>query len=333
MKRFTKKQIGAVAILLVVAALIAWLIYYYRLSPLSPISSIEVTEYHRILDKYTFARLREKKRTPSQIMIGKVLKKDPAFTSYVFTFQSDGKTVSGQLNMPATGNSLPVIVMVRGYVDKEIYYTGLGTRPASEVFARAGYITVAPDFLGYGSSDQESFDIFEARFEKPATVLNLIASLPTLQRANPNKIGVWGHSNGGQIALSVLEISKTPYPTVLWAPVTQAFPAAILQYIDELPDKGEYIKTHLEEFHQRYSDADYDIASHWGEITATMQVHQGEKDELVPFHFTQDVVDTLKKSGVTVQLFMYPKENHNFNFGSFDTITQRDVVFFDSHLR
>jgi len=332
MKRFTKKQISIAAVVLFLASAILGLVYYYRLSPLSPISSIEVTEYHRILDKYTFARLREKKREPSQILIGKVLKKDPAFTSYLFTFVSDGKTVSGQLNMPASGSNLPVIVMVRGYVDKEIYYTGLGTRPASEVLARAGYITIAPDFLGYGTSDQESFDIFEARFEKPETVLNVIASLSTLPRANPNKIGIWGHSNGGQIALSVLEISEKPYPAVLWAPVTQSFPAAILQYIDELPDKGEYIKTHLDEFHQRYSDTDYDISSHWSEITATLQVHQGEADELVPFTFTQDVVETLKKDGVHVQLFTYPKENHNFNFGSFGTITQRDVAFFNAHL-
>lgn len=318
-------------VLLTAAIIIA--AFYYGAPQLQPVFSTQVTEYHRILDKYTFARLRAKIRTPSEIVIGKALKTDFAFTAYLFTFVSDGKTISGQLNIPTNGDNLPVIVMMRGYVDKEIYYTGLGTRTASEAFARAGYITLAPDFLGYGNSDPESTDILEARFEKPATVLNLIASLATLSKANPDKVGLWGHSNGGQITLSILEISQLPYPTVLWAPVTQSFPASILQYVDELPDKGTYIQGKLGEFNERYTDIEYDIASHWKEITASLQVHQGSYDELVPEAYTATFVDTLKDHGVDATYFIYPKENHNFTNGSVTAILQRDLEFFASHLR
>ncbi len=314
------------------AAFGIWVLYL--LSPLtSPVSSLVITEYHRILDRYAFGRLSQKTPIASPIQIGKVLKRDPAFTSYEFTFLSDGATVSGQLNLPSTGQNLPVIVMVRGYVDKEIYYTGLGTRPASEVLARHGYITIAPDFLGYGDSASESADIFVSRFEKPATVVNLLASIPSLKQANPAKIGIWGHSNGGQISLSVLEVTKHPYPTVLWAPVTQSFPDSILQYLDELPDKGAYIKAQLELFHQHYQDSDYDIDEHLKDITAKLQIHQGGADELVDHTQTDTTVATLKNDGISVNYFTYPNENHNFNNGSFTLMTTRDVAFFDSQLK
>ena len=247
-------------------------------------------------------------------------------------FVSDGKKISGQLNLPNKTGKLPVIVMIRGYVDKEIYATGVGTRRASEAFAQRGYITVAPDFSGYGESDPESNDIFEARFEKPATMLNLLASIRILPQADPERIGLWGHSNGGQIALSILEITQKTYPTVLWAPVTQGFPDSVLQYIDELLDKGVYITGELDKFHERYTDDEYSIAAHWDDIVAPIQIHQGLADEEVKSEQTKATVETLQKLKKSVTYFTYPKEDHNFNQGSFATMMQKDFKFFEEKL-
>lgn len=299
---------------------------------LSPLASEEFARYLRVLDKYSFYRLRSEPPQYSEVVIEKTLQKFPTFTSYLFSFHTHEKKVTGLLNIPNDNQKHPVIIMVRGYVDKEIYYTGLGTKRSAEALAALGYITVAPDFLGYGGSDGESEDIFEARFEKPRTIIDLIAALSTIKQADTSRIGVWAHSNGGQIMLSVLEITQKKYPTVFWAPVTQAFPDSVLQYIDELPDKGEYIKKKLSIFDEHYQSQDYSIASYWNDIQAPLQFHQGLLDEAVEYTQTQAVVETLAGLGKTVKLYTYPGENHNFTKGSFDSAIQRSILFYAENL-
>jgi hypothetical protein len=112
-----------------------------------------------LLYKYSIENLSTTNFKPSTIEIGKVLKDNPTFTSYEFTilqfspdFSNNLKTVSGLINIPKGAGPFPVIVMYRGYVDQTQYSIGEGTQPSAAVFANAGFITVAPDFLGYGDS-------------------------------------------------------------------------------------------------------------------------------------------------------------------------------------
>ena len=78
--------------------------------------------------------------------------------------------------------------MLRGYADKEIYQPGIGTKKAATVYADNGFITLAPDFLGYGTSGPEPENEIEARLIKPATVLQLLASISNLSMADPENI-------------------------------------------------------------------------------------------------------------------------------------------------
>ncbi|MEK7458352.1 MAG: alpha/beta fold hydrolase [Patescibacteria group bacterium] len=328
-----KKRLKVFGIIIAFLACSAFLFYLTRLPLRSPVSSLEVTEYHRILDKYSFSRLQSRTYQPTHIIFERIIAKKPEYTAYLFSFLSDGKRVTGQLNLPHTPGKKSVIVMIRGFVDKDQYKTGVGTRPAAEYFAQHGYITIAPDFLGYGESDQESSDVFESRFEKPVTVLNLLASIPTLSQVDPKKIGIWGHSNGGQIALSVLEISRKAYPTTLWAPVTMKFPDSILQFVDELPDKGAYLKGQLDIFHERYADIDYSIDQFLGDITAPLQLHQGTKDESVPVSWSLAFVEKLKALKKPVTYFQYEGESHNFDRGQWLLVVQRDLAFFVQQLK
>lgn len=308
-------------------------VYWLKLPLIVPVESLDVIEYHRILDRYTFDRLSMRKFTSSQIKIEKTLVKNATYTTSLFSILVDGKRVTGQLNVPVGVGKFPVIVMQRGYVDKEIYQTGVGTRKAAEVYAKHGYITIAADFLGYGGSDQESEDVFEARFEKPVAVLTILASLGTLPQADVSRVGLWGHSNGGQITLSVLEITGRSYPTVLWAPVTMKFPDSFLQFADDLPDKGAYLKHELDVFHERYVDEDYSIDSHLDKIRAKIQLHQGTADDAVPLEWSNMFVKKMNGLGNTIGYFTYPGEDHNFSEGSWGKVVERDVAFFDANLK
>ena len=279
------------------------------------------------LEKYSFENLRKREYQGSEIKLEKVIKEEEKYTSWLFSFQTDGKKVTGMLNLPQKQGKLPVVVMIRGYADDQVYFTGLGTRKGAGVFAENGFITLAPDFLGFGGSDTSSADILEARFERPITVLNLLASIKNLPQADPNKIFLWAHSNGGQIALSVLEISQKPIPTVLWAPVTAGFPQSVLQYMGEMDDQGLKVKKAIDDFLNLYDSKHYSIDQYWGNIEAPLQVHQGTADEYIHTDWTDNFVQTLKDLGKNVIYFKYPRNDHNLS-RDWDLVIQRDLEFF-----
>jgi len=286
------------------------------------------------ISAYAFPILQERKYLPSEIEIVKQIEDKPQYTAFLFEFLSDGRKVSGQMNLPrgkVPERGWPVVIMVRGYVDEEIYQTGVGTKNAAAVFARNGYLTLAPDFLGYGESDKQDDDMLVARFERPVTILNLIASVGSLKEANKEKLGIWGHSNGGQIALSVLEISRRPIPTTLWAPVSQPFPSSVLYFVDEMSDRGEAIKKAVADFEANYNPTLYSVTAFLDQIEAPIRVHQGGEDESVPKEWSDDLVSRLKVAGKQVDYYIYPEADHNLR-PNWNQAVERDVEFFDEHL-
>lgn len=288
------------------------------------------------LTKYSFENLKTKEYKGSEIKLERVIKKEPRFTSYIFSFETEGKKVTGQANLPAQAGipdkKFPVVIMLRGYADKEIYSTGLGTRKAAGVFAENGFITLAPDFLGFGGSDWESADILEARFERPITVLNLLSSIPNMPYTNPQKTFLWGHSNGGQIALSVLEITQSPIPTTLWAPVTRGFPESITDYIGELDDQGKMVVASLSAFLKDYNPKEFSVTNYFQDINSPLQIHQGKADYLVKEESTREFVDKMKNLGMDVIYYTYPRNDHNLS-RDWDTIVARDLAFFKKYLK
>lgn len=315
---------------------------------LSPLGSWDKTvePTPKPLAKYSFEELKKRGGKAGEIKIvgelgevGEVgeLGESKVFSSYLFEFTSEGKKISGLANIPKQTGKLPVIVMLRGYVDKEIYQTGVGTQHAGEYFANHGFITLAPDFLGYGESEMPPNNVWEERFLRPLNVLDLLASIgsspelpsaPSITlRTDPEKIGIWGHSNGAMIALAILEISGGKYPTVLWAPVSKFFPYDVLYYTDEADDKGKALRKNLAELEKDYDVDKYSIDNYFDWIKAPLQIHQGLADEAVPYIWTNTLVEKLKKLEKDVTYNTYPGADHNMN-GSWETIVARDVEFF-----
>ena len=221
--------------------------------------------------------------------------------------------------------------MVRGYVDQEIYETGDGTRKAAARFAENGFITVAPDFLGYAQSDPEAQNIFESRFQTYTTVLSLLKSLDQIDKWDGKNIFIWGHSNGGQIALIVLEITTNKYPTTLWAPVSKPFPYSILYYTDEAEDKGKLIRRELAKFEELYDVELFSLDNYLDRIQAPLQIHQGTNDNAVPGGWSDGLVGKLEKLEKDIIYYKYPA-NHNM-VPAWNIVVNRDVSFFIKYLK
>jgi len=232
------------------------------------------------------------------------------FETRQIRFLSNGRWITGMINYHPEKSSLSkVIIMVRGYAEAAGYYSGSGTWRVADELADAGYATISIDFLGYGGSEGESTDVLEARFEKVVSLLDLIETVKTLPWVDKDKIGIWAHSNGGQIVLSALEVTGENYPTVLWAPMTQKFPESVLSTIDDdSPVRGE-----IESFLKFYDARRYAFENYLEWIEAPILILQGTADEWCEVDWQQALVDKLGGLGKTAEMVVYPGADHNLN--------------------
>lgn len=270
--------------------------------------------------KYSFERLAQRGGVASKIEV----------VGSKFYYYSEGRRISGELNRPSGSDPVGIIVMARGYVDKEVYKTGIGTHNAAKYFAQRGYLIYAPDFSGYGESDPEDENALGARLTKPVEILDLIASLP-----QDIPIYLWGHSNGGQIMLSVAEILGLQGQTLqvkgvaLWAPVSKPFPYNILYYTDEADDKGKWLRGEIANFEKDYDVYKYSIDQYMDAIDLPIQLHQGTNDDSVPKKWSDELAKNLKDKEKPINYYIYPGSDHNMKPG-WDTVVARDVEWFES---
>lgn len=300
----------------IVFILVGWFANTLYSLPKTP-NNIVTQVLPKPLEKYSIEALSNTEFKEGKIELGEVLKEDKDFTSYKFSFEfspdlsKDTKKITGLINVPKRTGKDPVLIMFRGYVDQEIYETGMGTKNSGEFFARNGFITIAPDFLGYADSSEEADNIFESRFQTYVTALNLISSVGSIDGWDKKNVLLWGHSNGGQVALTVLEESGVDYPTILWAPVSKPFPYSILYYTDESEDHGKLIRRELASFEENYDVEKYSLTNYFDGIKAPIEIHQGTFDDAVPITWTDTLVKNLEKLEVDVNYVKHPGSDHN----------------------
>jgi len=128
--------------------------------------------------------------------------------------------VTGMVSVPRASGRLSTVAYVRGtaasYYDAPSNPNTFGELeprgesfegpPASAVFAGAGFIHIAPDYLGFGDSSVPRHRYFHAATETSSAVDLLAASRPVLARLHvkQNKdLFIFGFSQGGHTALAL----------------------------------------------------------------------------------------------------------------------------------
>ena len=337
------------------------------------ISNLDLTSEKGVelpLEKYALDKLSYEQATESAIVLERVLADEEKYWTVIFSFWPEGRKMSGAMNIPKEGEVAGTIVMLRGWAPLNNYQSGTGTKNAAAYYAREGnFLTVAPDFFGYGDSDPEPEDTWQARFEKPLLVMDLFKSLEmgeircaevetsnlkpgsleeafgeVCRSANLQKIktplekmAMWGHSNGGQIALSVLETMQRPIPTTLWAAVTAPFPYSIIFFSDENDDEGKAMRRWLSIFERDYDVFDFTITKNLALIAPETEIllHHGTADEAALIAWAEEFTIKMEeenkgrsaKQKFDFTLFKYPGADHNLRPG-WDKVVERDLDFF-----
>ncbi|HEY6075023.1 MAG TPA: alpha/beta fold hydrolase, partial [Anaerolineales bacterium] len=139
----------------------------------------------------------------SQIVIEKELDRGANYRRYYAYYLSEGLKIYGLLTVPdgeMPPGGWPAILFNHGYIPPEIYKTTERYIAYVDRIARSGYIVFRIDYRGHDQSEGEA----RGAYGDPGyfiDVMNALASLKQFPQANPEKIGVWGHSMGGYLAL------------------------------------------------------------------------------------------------------------------------------------
>jgi uncharacterized protein len=267
-----------------------------------------------------------------ELRIEQVLAVTDAFTRTLVTFPSDGLTIYGFMNVPKGEGPFPVVLVLHGYVDPARYNTLTYTTGYADALARAGYLVIHPNFRNWPPSDSGPEDY---RVGQAVDVLHLLGLVQKmggapgpLAQADPQRIGLWGHSMGGGIAQRVIAVSQDVDAAVLYGSMSgdEALNhRRILFFTNGV--RGLWDEAPPDDALQRISPINY-----LDRVTAAVSIHHGSLDEQVPLVWSEDLCTRLQALEKPVECFTYTGQPHTF-IGEGDRLfVQRVREFFDRTL-
>ena len=304
------------------------------------------------LHPLSVASLRAGAYPGSQLVVKETLAPGANYDRYIASYQSEGLKIRGLLTVPqgdAPEGGWPVIVFNHGYIPPNEYRTTERYVAYVDGFARSGYIVFRPDYRGHDQSEGQPVGAY---FSTAYTVdvLNAVASLQKFDGADPDRIGMWGHSMGGHITLQVMVTTDQVKAGVIWAGLMGSYEDLLERWWwrrwgctegtpcppPDADDEGSIRIRAFEEFYRSIEDnpALWDAISptgHLQEISGPIQLHHGTDDATVAVEFSQSLFDRMTALGLPVELYLYEGDNHNIS-NSFGTAMARSIEFFDRHL-
>ncbi len=271
--------------------------------------------------------LRERTYQGGKIKIEETLVSEANYTSYIFSYPSDNLKIFGMMNVPNGNGPFPVIILNHGYFNQTSFSSGDGTRAMADILAAKGYITLASDYRGFGKSEN---DAQKSRGHSPnyaIDILNLISSVKSLTKADTNRIGMWGHSMGGEVSLRSLEATNKIKAAVLWAP-TSTNASDNAAFYSRGQRAGLPSPSQNQNVQQDTSPINY-----LKYILTPISLHQGLADTEVKPEWSKQLNQALIKEGKKVEYFEYPGQDHNFRNLGWDIIAKRTVDFFDKYVK
>jgi len=255
------------------------------------------------------------------------------FTRNLITYASDGLTIYGFMNTPTGPGPFPVVIVLHGYVEPSQYGILTYTTRYADALARAGYIVIHPNLRNFPPSD-EGEDVF--RTGMTADILNLVAIVHAqggqpglLAAADPQRIGLWGHSLGGGLALRVITISPLIKATLLYAALS-----GDEQRNFDYVYRASAGKRGVVEYHTQ-PEIVHEISPlfHLERVQSAVSIHHGGDDAGIPLFIAADLCDRLQKLGKTVECFTYAGQGHIFVGRSDELLIQRSLDFFATNLQ
>jgi dipeptidyl aminopeptidase/acylaminoacyl peptidase len=275
---------------------------------------------------YYIARLRKQTYKGGTVKITGTIPDNEDYAAYYISYPSGNLNITGYMYVPKEQGPFPVVILNHGHYDPELYFTGTGTQREADYVARRGYLAVAPDYRNYGESSAGDSLLLVGYVQD---VLNLASSLKTIDKADPSRIGLWGHSMGGGVSIKASIVSNQIKAVALFGSVGadetdnyywNGAARSRVHQVFGLPERnpGPYY---------RLSPINYLGTA------PPMSIHHGEADEVVPIEFSEKLYTRMQEAGRPVEYFSYPGQPHTFQGEGWELAMERVLAFFDKYLR
>lgn len=300
------------------------------------------------LNPLSIEYLRQRSYPGSEIKIERTLEPGSGYNRYIASYTSDGLKIFALLTVPNTNKpskGFPAIIFNHGYITPEKYTPDGNYIAYVDALSRTGYIVFKPDYRGNGMSEGAPGSEFFSQ-DYAIDDLNAIASIKNYKDVNPTRIGVWGHSLGGNVALKDLVVSKEIKGVVIWSGVVGSIEDITYP---NWQARVSYVPA-AEDIYLRYKGLPYLITLYgppstksdfWNSIDPVnylseefipTQIHVGLADNQVPPDFSTGLYQKLKALNKSVEYYEYPGANHDIN-QSFDLAMKRTIDFFNRYLK
>ncbi|UCG26525.1 MAG: alpha/beta fold hydrolase [Chloroflexota bacterium] len=286
----------------------------------------------------------------SELSFEQTLEPGVNYSRFLVSYHSEGNKIYSLLNVPwgqTPDGGWPIIIFNHGYIPPDEYRTTERYVDYQDAFARNGYIVFRSDYRGHGESEGRA----SGGYGSPGytiDVLNGLAAVKSLPEADPDRIGMWGHSMGGFITLRAMVVSDEIDAGVIWGGVVASYPDLFDRWRRRAGDgptptpnptwasRGRW-RTDLFETYGTVEDnpefwAAISANSYVGDLSGPLQLHHATTDASVPAEFSEVLYEQVLAADRPAELYLYEGDNHNI-YANFWTAMQRSIDFFDQHVK
>lgn len=272
---------------------------------------------------------------PPTLEIVTPLAETPDFTQYQIVYISDGLRITGVMNVPKTNPPdttppFPVILLNHGYYNPANYTPGTGTQREADYLAAHGYVTIASDYRGYAGSGGD----FGGHFDPGWTydILDLLDALSSLDFVDPERVGMWGHSTGGEIALRVIVARDNVDATVLFGSMG-ADAADNFRLVQGWGGGHEIVQRYGAPEEAPEVWAKLSPMTYLTDVSGPISIHHGELDGEVPPELSARLWEAMQAAGRPGEYYTYPDQRHVFQGEAWTLAMERTVTFFDQYVK
>jgi dipeptidyl aminopeptidase/acylaminoacyl peptidase len=315
------------------------------LTPIPSSTPTETSTATPTLYPLTIESMRQREYPDSDVFIEQELARGANYRRYIASYRSEGLKIYALLTVPdgePPPTGWPVIIFNHGYIPPEQYRTTERYLAYVDNLARNGYIVFKSDYRGHGDSE----GVPRGAYSSPdyvIDVLNAVSSMKAYPDADPNRIGMWGHSMGGYITLRAMVIRDDIKAGVIWSGVVGSYPDMLCCWRRSssasapTPSPGRGWRGSLSAIYgsPEENPAFWDSISansYLADLSGPLQLHHGTADSEVPLQFSQTLYEEVKAAGKTVEFYEYPGADHNLS-QPFSLAMQRTIEFFNRYLR